>query len=275
MVAMADKANITTTHRFENMQHRKVLRSVKGDASIPESVWNSCAHARVTARAEIASSPPRHCGRSLSAAPTPSEARFIRNFRTPLQVQRWIDTIPYNPRHTMRSFRGVCETGTAHCLEAAMTAAVIMERLGHPPLVLSLDSADRVGHAVLAYRTKHGRWGAVGQSDYASLKGRRPLYRTIRDLAWSYVDPFVDETGRVKGYALLDLDALPGARDWRWAEGNVWRIERALCQAPHARLRASDARHATLRARYRAWRASRPDERPPAYWYRGGDAFLG
>ena len=100
--------------------------------------------------------------------------------------------------------------------------------------------------------------------------GRRPVFRSVRDLAWSYVDPFVDRTGRVRGYAAFDLRDLRGV-DWGLSRRNVWRVEEALLRNPHRPLRASDARHARWHARYLAWKAERPGEEPPRRFYPGAD----
>ena len=57
---------------------------------------------------------------------TPAERRLIARLRTPLAVQRWLNALPYNTERggeTLRSFRGVVQTGRAHCLEAALSAA--------------------------------------------------------------------------------------------------------------------------------------------------------
>ena len=89
---------------------------------------------------------------------------MIARLRTPLAVQRWLNALPYNTEQggeTLRSFRGVVRTGTAHCLEAALSAAVIMEQHGYPPLVLSFESIDLLDHVIFVYRTSTG-WGSVG-----------------------------------------------------------------------------------------------------------------
>ena len=62
-----------------------------------------------------------------------------------------LNALPYNtepPPHgaTLRSFRGVVRHGTAHCLEAALAAAVILEQHGWPPLVLTFESIDELDH---------------------------------------------------------------------------------------------------------------------------------
>ena len=58
-----------------------------------------------------------------------------RRCRTPLAVQRYLNALPYNHEppaqgETLRSFRGVVRHGAAHCLEAALAAAVILEQHG-------------------------------------------------------------------------------------------------------------------------------------------------
>ena len=185
------------------------------------------------------------------------ERRLIARLRTPLGVQRYLNRLPYNTEPapegaTLRSFRGVVRAGCAHCLEAALFAAVILEQHGYPPLVLSFESIDQLDHVIFAYR-RRGRWGSVARSRDPGLHGRRPVFATPRALALSYVDPYVDYTGRVKGYALVDLRLL-GDYDWRLAATNVWKVERMLLDYPHRRIVTSDRRYMQLLKRYRAYR---------------------
>ena len=96
---------------------------------------------------------------------------------------------------------------TAHCLEAALAAAVILEQHGFPPLVLSFESIDELDHVLFVYR-RRGRWGSVARSRDPGLHGRKAAFATPRALALSYVDPYVDLTGRIIGYAVADLRTL-------------------------------------------------------------------
>src|SRR5687767_15722269 len=164
---------------------------------------------------------------------------------------------------TLRSFRGVVKHGTAHCLEAALSAAVILEQHGYPPLVLSFESIDELDHVLFVYRGTRG-WGSVARSRDPGLHGRKPVFRTPRDLALSYVDPYVDLTGRVTGYAVVDLRVL-GDYDWRLSERNVWKVERMLLDYPHRSIRSSDDRIDRLRANYRAFKKEFPDRKPLFY----------
>jgi hypothetical protein len=199
---------------------------------------------------------------------TPSERRLIARLRTPRLVQRYLNRLPYNNepppgRATLRSFRGVVRHRTAHCLEAALTAATILEQHGYPPLLLSFESIDELDHVIFVYR-KNGRWGSVARSRDPGLHGRKPVFVTPRALALSYVDPYVDFTGRVKGYAVVDLRSLD-EYDWRLATTNVWKVERMLLDTPHRPIRTSDRRYTHLRARYRAFRARFPECKPLDY----------
>src|SRR5687767_4247807 len=114
------------------------------------------------------------------------ERRLVDRLRTPTQVQRYLNALPYNTepppgRATLRSFRGVVRHHTAHCLEAALAAAVVMEQHGYPPLLLSFESIDDLDHVLFVYRAR-GRWGSIGRSRDPGLHGRRPVFPTARAL---------------------------------------------------------------------------------------------
>jgi hypothetical protein len=189
---------------------------------------------------------------------TAAERRIVRRLRTPGAVQAFLNRLPYNNepppgRATLRSFRGVVRARTAHCLEAALAAAVILEQHGYPPLVMSFESIDELDHVIFVYR-RGRRWGSVARSRDPGLHGRKPVFATPRALALSYVDPYVDFTGRVTAYTVVDLRELLGGYDWRLSETNVWKAERVLLDAPHTPIRSSDSRIDALRSKYVAFR---------------------
>jgi hypothetical protein len=190
--------------------------------------------------------------------------------RTPAAVQAYLNALPYNQepggRATLRSFRGVVRTGCAHCLEAALFAAVVLEQHGYPPLLLSFESIDQLDHVIFVYRQR-GRWGSIARSRDPGLHGRKPVFASARALARSYMDPYVDFTGRVTGYTVVNIAELMGSYDWRLSDGNVWKVERVLLDEPHRPLASSNSRVDRLRARYRAFRTAHPGKKP--VFYRG------
>ncbi len=154
---------------------------------------------------------------------------------------------------TQRSFRQVVRTGTAHCMEAALSAAVILEQHRYPPLVMSIESVDLLDHVLFVYKATTG-WGSIARSRDPGLHGRRPVFPSRRALAMSYVDTYVDGSGRVKGYAVVDLAKELGDYDWRLSERNLWKAEQLLVDWPHHAIRTSDRRHRALEKRYLEYR---------------------
>ena len=196
----------------------------------------------------------------------PTEWAIIQRLRTPPLVQRYLRAMPYNWEkggETLRTFRAVLKNGTAHCLEAALTAATILEPHGYPPLLLDLESQDLLDHVLFLFREKTG-YGTVARSRDAGLHGRKPVFRSLRALVRSYVDPYVDGSGRIVGYGVLDLRSLKRC-DWRLSSHNVWAVQRALIAMPHRKLKTSDRRYRSMLRQFRAFREKHP--RRPVTFY--------
>jgi len=193
---------------------------------------------------------------------------LIARLRSPWAVQRYLNALPYNQephgRATLRSFRGVVREGCAHCLEAALFAAAALEAHGYPPLVLSFESIDELDHVIFIHR-RGGRWGSVARSRDPGLHGRKAVFASPRALALSYFDPYIDFTGRITGYAVVNLADVMGRYDWRLSDENVWKVERVLLDYRHRPIASSDRRVDALRARYRAFRARFPGRKPVFY----------
>jgi hypothetical protein len=208
--------------------------------------------------------------RMIAAPPqhnfTAKEWRLIQRLNTPAKVQRWLTEMPYNwERHggTMRSFREVVKRNTAHCLEACVAAAVILEQHGYLPLLLDLESIDLLDHVIFVFQ-KNGQWGSIARSRDIGLHGRKPIFRSLRDLVWSYFDPYIDMTGRLKGYGLTSLYDLDNY-DWRFNAKNMHKIEDHLRAIPHKKLKSSDRRYEYWHERYRKYKKRFPDRSPSYY----------
>ena len=197
---------------------------------------------------------------------TTKERKVIQSLRTPAQVQRFLTAMPYNWEiggGTMRSFREVLKRNEAHCLEAAVAATVILEQHGYPPMLLDLESVDLLDHVLFVFKHK-GLWGSIGRSRDIGLHGRKPVFRNLRQLVWSYFDPYVDFTGRIKGYGLTNLYDL-GNYDWRFSAKNMHKIEDHLRAIPHRKLKSSDQRYRRLHKLYKEFKQEHPTDQPRYY----------
>ena len=202
------------------------------------------------------------------AAFTKTERRLIRRLRTPKQVQRFLNRLPYNSEsrsETLRSFREVVRRRRAHCAESAIFAACVLEQHGFPPLILSIESADYLDHVIYLYRHR-GRWGTIARSRDPGLHGRKPVFRTLRALVASYLDEYIDATGRIEGYGRVDLRRFANI-DWRFSKRNLWTLERALIKLRHTRIKMPRARVRKMRALYLAYRVAHGGKKP--LFYRG------
>lgn len=209
-----------------------------------------------------------HLAAPARAAFLPAERRVIKRLTTPLAVQKFLDALPYNTEPppdppTLRTFRGVVASGTTHCLEAALSAAVIMEQHGFPPLVMSLESIDGLDHVIYIYQSR-GRWGSVARSRDPGLHGRKPVFTSLRALANSYFEPYIDTTGCLRAYGAVDLRVL-GGYNWRLSNGNVWKVAQLLYDIPHRPIRSSEKRVDRLRAKYFRFRRENPGQKPVYY----------
>lgn len=197
------------------------------------------------------------------------EWKLIQSLRTPARVQRYLSTMPYNWERnggTMRSFREVVSRNEAHCLEAAVAAAVVLEQHGYPPLLLDLESKDLLDHVIFVFQ-KDGMWGSIGRSRDMGLHGRRPVFGNLRQLVWSYFDPYIDFSGRIKGYGLANLHDL-GRYDWRFSSKNLHKIEDHLREIPHRKLQSSDKRYEYFFERFKRFKKRYPDKSPAYFEHR-------
>jgi len=169
--------------------------------------------------------------------------KLAKKYRTPEQVQKFLRGIEYNREksgETLRSAIMALKHQKAHCFEAAFIAAAILELNGYPPIVVSMESQDGLDHVIFVYRD-NGKWGAVARSRDQGLNGRAPIFRSLRDLVWSYYDPYVDGEGKVTAYQLAHLDDTKS--DWRYSRKNVWKAENYLLKLPHRKLKSSEKRY--------------------------------
>jgi hypothetical protein len=166
---------------------------------------------------------------------------LARRYSNPVKVQKFLKTLDYNREktgETVQSAKTVLRTKKAHCLEASVLAAAILEESGYPPLVLSIESKDLLCHAVFVFKTKTG-WGAVAKSRFPGLHGRAPKFKTLRALVMSYYEPFVHrETAKIIGYSLVNLN--DSETDWRFSNRNLWKLEQFVVNSKHTPLRTSD-----------------------------------
>jgi hypothetical protein len=138
---------------------------------------------------------------------TPKELRALERLSDPIQIQAFLDRIPYSADPIYRSPRSVLRDRKAHCFDGAVFAAAALRRLGHPPLLINMRAVRDDDHVIAVFR-RDGHVGAVAKSNFVGLRFREPVFRHLRELMLSYFEDFynVDREKTLRTYsATLDL----------------------------------------------------------------------
>ncbi|MBI4877065.1 MAG: hypothetical protein HY822_20710 [Acidobacteria bacterium] len=169
---------------------------------------------------------------------TRAELRSLRRLDTPFQIQKFLDQqIGYNKEPggvTCYSPRLVLRHGIAHCMEGALLAAAALRVHGHPPLLVDLEAVHDDDHVLAVYRLD-GHWGAIAKSNYAGLRFRSPVYRTLRELVLSYFEHYYNLRGEktLRKYSRPVNLARFDRMSWMTSDKDVWAGPEHLCDIPH------------------------------------------
>jgi hypothetical protein len=176
--------------------------------------------------------------RRHAAAWSRAELSALRRLSTPRRIQDFLDRLDYRSEDQPASPRGVLAERRAHCFDGALLAAAALRRLGHPPLLFDLRSVRDDDHVLALFRVD-GCWGAVAKSNFAGLRYREPVHRTLRELALGYFEPYYnlrrERTLREHSAAPFDLRRYDRL-GWEFEAAVADRIAERLNQAPHRSL---------------------------------------
>jgi hypothetical protein len=117
------------------------------------------------------------------------ELEILENFEEPYDVQRFIDRMPYDESDEAGSPHRVMRGGKAMCFEGALFGAAALEFMGHEPLLADMRTSNDDDHVTAIYWIS-GLIGAVAKSNFTTLRFRKPVYKSLRELIMSYFDLF-------------------------------------------------------------------------------------
>jgi hypothetical protein len=171
---------------------------------------------------------------------TRAEFAVLRRLRTPEKIQQFLYGLKQNFERngeTCHSVRVVLKDRRAHCIEGAVVAACALWIHGEAPLLLDFQAVHDFDHVVAVFR-RNGRWGAISKTNGIGLRWRDPVYRTLRELAMSYLHEYYNKRDRktLRTYSRpYDLRRMKPAR-WVTAEDGAWELVDALEATRHYKL---------------------------------------
>ena len=182
---------------------------------------------------------------------TDQEFSLLRRLRSPSGIQRFLDELDYDlPGAGCRSPRRVLRERRVQCMDGALFGAAALRVQGYRPLILDLEAVQDSDHVIAVFRER-GFWGALARSNFAGLRYREPVYRTLRELAISYFDNYYNLRGErtLRRYSRpVDLRRFD-RRGWMTSLEDLWYIPEYLCTIPHAPLLARGAERRLSRVR--------------------------
>ena len=168
---------------------------------------------------------------------TSAEFAVLRRLSTPEKIQTYLLRMPQNfelDGDSCATVRMVLRDNRAHCIEGALLAASALWVHGEPPLLFDLRAVNDSDHVVALFRRK-GHWGCISKTNGPDLRWRDPIYRTLRELALSYLHEYSNrrDDKSLREYSVpYDLRRADLA-DWLTGTKGAWRIAEKLDEIRH------------------------------------------
>ncbi len=167
---------------------------------------------------------------------TRAELAVLKKLNTPQKIQDFVSAIPQNFEEngdSCMSVREVLRTRRAHCIEGALVAALALWIHGNPPLLLDLGAVNDDDHVVALFR-RNGHWGAISKGNHLVVRYRDPIYRTLRELALSYIHEYYNAKGVKTLRTYSRSFNLSTYKPEVWITGrDSWKIAEDLCDIHH------------------------------------------
>ena len=165
---------------------------------------------------------------------TATERRILAKLRTPEHIQRFLDELPYDKKGGAASPRKVLRNNKAQCYSGAIFACAALREMGYAPRLMWFDAVSDDGHCIALYQSGD-LWGSVAKSNFTTIRSREPIYSYIA-LGLSYFEGFFNQFGKRTMRAFTEPVELEQfeARGWRFDEGSMMYVDRAIDTAPRA-----------------------------------------
>lgn len=165
------------------------------------------------------------------------ERAIFARLRHPGKIQDLLDSLPYLAEGGAVSPRVTLRRRAAQCFGGAVLAAAALRELGHRALLVDLRAHNDDDHVLAVFR-RASLWGAVGKSNFTTLRYREPVYRSLRELVMSYFDLYFNARGEksLRSYSTpLDL-ARYDRHAWQISENRLLEVEQDVDRLHHVAL---------------------------------------
>src|SRR5258708_10382675 len=124
---------------------------------------------------------------------TSSLLKTFQDLKNPFLIQQYLDAMPYIGEQRDGSPLNVMRDHQSHCSDGGFFAALALWRIGFKPLLVDLVPEPNTDddHVLAVYQIE-GHLGALAKSNYVNLGFREPVFKSLRELAISYFEHFIN-----------------------------------------------------------------------------------
>ncbi len=169
---------------------------------------------------------------------TKSERVVFEKLKTPDLIQKYLDSLPYNKKDTVRSVRRFLKSKDAHCLEGALFASAVLWYHGQMPFLLDLQTTKDDDDHVVALFKENGLWGAISSTQHSVLRYRDPIHKNLRELALTYFHEYFLNSGQktLRAFSAKPFSLLPYTNDWLFGDDELYEIGANMDDAEHEKI---------------------------------------
>jgi hypothetical protein len=123
------------------------------------------------------------------------EIKLLKSLNNPYKLQEFIDKLSYNTGKRICPAK-ILQEKRANCFEAALFCCAVLSYHGYETFLIDMESVRDEDHVLCVYK-KGNRYGSIAQSKFLWLKGRTPIYFSVRELVMSYFEHFFNFFGEL------------------------------------------------------------------------------
>jgi hypothetical protein len=164
----------------------------------------------------------------------------IKKLNTPAKVQDFLDKMPFNFEERGETYmppKKALRERKMHCFEGALFACFCLQEHHIENYLLDLkvkNLKNDSDHTLCVFRINKF-WGAISKTNHSVLRWRDPIYKSIRELSFSYFHEYFLDTGEktLKSYSKpFDIWKRFGT-GWVNEEKDLDEMATALDKSPH------------------------------------------
>ncbi len=165
------------------------------------------------------------------------EIKLLKELDTPKKIQNFLDTLEINFEEqgdTCYSPKKVLKLKKAHCIEAALLAALALKLNNWEVFLVDLKASRKDFDHVIAVFKQFNKYGAISKSNHSVLRYREPVYSSIQELVMSYFNEYCNKGRKtLRSYSIpVKLDDLEKF-NWAAKQDDVWEIADYLDKVGH------------------------------------------